>query len=223
MAEPPLLVPEAISIDKLAREVALWREHEPVHRRQGLVLSRHDGLEVDLLVLAPGAPLPMAAAAVRLRFDNYDLWPPSLAFADPFTGELLPPGVMPTAVPQDVRENPPRSLLPGPHPATGTAFLCVPGTREYHTHDEHTGDHWLRYRRTGPGQPGTLQGIATTLHKTISATVRGVVVQTGLLLTPSGQQIQLAIGLLQGPADPMVVDVTDGALQDRPVPAGAAR
>jgi hypothetical protein len=187
------------------------------------VLSRHDDLEVDLLVLAPGAPLPMAAAAVRLRFDNYDLWPPSLSFADPFSGELLPAGVMPTAVPQDIRESPPRSLLPGPHPTTGTAFLCLPGTREYHSHDEHTGDHWLRYRRTGPGQPGTLQGIATTLHKTISATVRGVVLRTAVLLGASGLQVQIQAILAQGPPDPTVVDVNDGALQDRAVPAGAPR
>jgi hypothetical protein len=31
---------------------------------------------------------------------------------------------------------------PGPHRDTGQAFICMRGSREYHTHESHVSDHW---------------------------------------------------------------------------------
>ncbi len=36
----------------------------------------------------------------------------------------------------------------GPHPLTGRPFVCMRGSREYHTHDSHVGDLWENYRGT---------------------------------------------------------------------------
>ena len=198
----PVLVDPAVSKGKLAAEVAAWRSNEDLYRRRGLVLARHDELEVDLLVLAPSAPLPLAAAGVYLRFDNYDLWPPSLTFCNPYTGEPLPPGAMPVAMAVDVRENPPRPLVPGLHPDSGQAFLCLPGIREYHVHDEHNGDHWLRYR--GAAGVGTLDHIATTLHQRVGATAR-LALRTTVVLQPGGPEVgfemQMMVQRMAAPAN----------------------
>jgi hypothetical protein len=196
------LVDPQVSRIKLDRQVELWRQHEELHRRRGLLLVRKDGLEVDLLLMATALPLPVptVVASVRLRFDNYDLWPPSLLFTDPFTGEPLPPGAAPPALALDFRTDTPQGLIPGGHPETDRAFLCLPGVREYHHHPEHSSDHWLLHRGSGGAAgPGTLAGIAATLHRTIAATVIGLSVQTAAVFTPDGPQMQAAVGLVQGP------------------------
>jgi hypothetical protein len=46
----------------------------------------------------------------------------------------------------------------GPHTRTGRPFVCMRGSREYHTHDSHVGDVWDNYR----GRPEfSLGGIVT--------------------------------------------------------------
>lgn len=35
----------------------------------------------------------------------------------------------------------------GPHPSTGHPFVCMAGTKEYHTHPSHLNDSWENYRR----------------------------------------------------------------------------
>lgn len=35
----------------------------------------------------------------------------------------------------------------GPHPTTGHPFVCMAGTKEYHTHPNHLTDLWDNYRR----------------------------------------------------------------------------
>ena len=206
----PRLADPAVSLAKLDRQIALWRENEDRHRRRGLLLVRRDALDVDLLVFARTPLGPLVVASVRLNFDNYDLWAPSLVFTDPLTREPLAPGVMPSVPAWDVRETPARLLTPGPHLEHGRAFLCVPGIREYHSLAEHSGDHWLRYRGTGRG---TLDVIAATLVKTIAATVQGIATQTTVVLGPNGLQSHVSLVLVQGPrpetAQPTVGDVID--------------
>jgi len=36
------------------------------------------------------------------------------------------------------------------HPSVARPFICMAGTREYHSHPSHVGDHWNNYR-TKPG------------------------------------------------------------------------
>lgn len=91
----------------------------------------------------------MITAAIRLSYDNYDLWPPSLTFIDPSTGAAATP-----AVQAPDRENGEiRNVLLG-MPGTGQPFLCLPGLREYHHHPQHTGDDWLLHRVAGEGRLG---------------------------------------------------------------------
>ena len=33
------------------------------------------------------------------------------------------------------------------HPITRRPFICMPGSREYHTHDSHRNDHWENFRQ----------------------------------------------------------------------------
>lgn len=48
------------------------------------------------------------------------------------------------------------------HPGVGRPFLCMVGSREYHTHPSHTGDHWENYR----GRPGyDLGGLITQIWR----------------------------------------------------------
>lgn len=46
----------------------------------------------------------------------------------------------------------------GPHPATGRPFICMIGTREYHTHPSHINDDWENFKTKS-----TLAGLLTQL------------------------------------------------------------
>jgi len=50
----------------------------------------------------------------------------------------------------------------GPHPNTGRPFICMAGSREYHTHPSHTSDHWDGYRAK---DAYTLGGILTQIWR----------------------------------------------------------
>jgi hypothetical protein len=70
---------------------------------------------------------------LRLNCGDWDDLPPSIALlneaADPYS---LP-------MPGDI-------FHPGPHPNTGKPFICMRGTREYHTHPSHINETWEQYR-----------------------------------------------------------------------------
>lgn len=56
----------------------------------------------------------------------------------------------------------------GPHPNTGRPFVCMRGTREYHTHGSHLGDHWENYRGLdGMNIPGIVMQIARVWRKMV--------------------------------------------------------
>ena len=95
--------------------------------------------------------------AVRFGFENYDLWPPSVALIDPITRRWLQiPRLAALDYTNQDAASAPANLFVGGHPATGHVFFCVPGVREYHTHPEHTGDDWLLHRCEGLGTLGQL-------------------------------------------------------------------
>ena len=192
--ESPCLVPPQVSQAKLDDELAQWHANADVYRRRGWLLLGVEGLRVDVAFLASVAvgdlQLPSVTAAIRLQYDNYDLWPPSLTFIDPRTGDPTVPPV--NAIEQDGAEL--RNALLG-HPATGRPFLCIPGLREYHSHPQHTGDDWLLHRDQGAGR---LAVICDTVWRRMVRNVLGVSVQLQSLPKVG---TQLTIGLSQGDVD----------------------
>lgn len=153
------LVDQTISREKFLRELERWETNE-LHRERGWILLGADieTLTVELAFLAKVAtsmgasPLPVVVCAIRLTYDNYDLWPPSLTFIDVFTRQPVRPhvrAIQPT--PEGLRD-----VLIDSHPETKQPFLCLAGIREYHTHPQHTGDSWLLHRTLGEGSISTI-------------------------------------------------------------------
>ena len=149
---PPELVPRDVSQAKVDEQLQDWRRNDAVYRRRGWVLLGTADLTVDVafvvrVPIAGDLVAPMMPVAIRLSFDNYDLWPPSLTFIDPASGQPAAP--LARAI-ELVNGEPRDALLV--HPDSQAPFLCVPGVREYHSHPQHTGDDWLLYRSTGAGR-----------------------------------------------------------------------
>lgn len=148
----PHLVPVEISRAKLDRELEHWERQPELLKERGWILLQRSGLELDVAFAArvqlssSPAPLPILAACIRLNYEDYDLVPPSLTFIDLFGGAPIMPHVR--AIVADSKD-----LLVNGHPHTKLPFLCVPGTREYHSHPQHTGDSWLLHRERKAGSP----------------------------------------------------------------------
>lgn len=193
-------VDREISREKLHREMERWKANS-LHQERGWILLGYDEerLLVELAFLAKVAinagagPLPVVVCAVRLSYDNYDVWAPSLTFIDVFNRQPARPHV------RAIQGTPtgPRDVLIDTHPDTDQPFLCVPGIREYHTHPQHTGDSWLLYRERGEGSIST---ICDRLWHYMSRNVLGLKLQMqGLPTWPL--QAQLSISLAQGDVD----------------------
>ncbi len=198
-ARAPLeLVPLAVSRSKLERELELWRVNSAVYRRHGWLLLDVDDLTVDVGFVARVAvgdmQLPIFTAAIRLRYDNYDLWPPSLTFIDPSSGAAA----VPTVQAPDRVDGQIRNVLLG-LPGTGQPFLCLPGLREYHHHPQHTGDDWLLHRAAGEG---SLAVICDRVWRRMARNVVGLSVQMQSL-PHAGTQLHIALG--QGDVDAVPV------------------
>lgn len=210
----PTLVDPEISRQKLRREVERWKTRGP-HLERGWLLLRYDEnlLTLELAFAARvsinvgSAPLPVLVCGVRLTYENYDLWPPSLAFIDPLTRDPSRPHV------RAFQGTPsgPRDVLIDVHPETQQPFLCVPGIREYHSHPQHTGDDWLLYRDRGDGSVST---ICDRVWRFMARNVIGIKLQLqGLPTWPP--QAQLSITLAQGDIDVLMKDQHEqAAVQD---------
>lgn len=91
------------------------------------------------------------AMRVRLVCDDWDALPPSVSF---HSAEGTALAALPTA--------PNTPFNNSAHPVVGRPFLCMVGSREYHTHPSHTGDLWENYR----GKPGyDLGGLVTQIWR----------------------------------------------------------
>lgn len=100
------------------------------------------------------------AAPLRLRMtcDDWDELPPSIELLDAAGSHLA-------AAPPNVGN----VFHPGPHRHTGRPFVCMRGTREYHTHESHLTDYWSNYR----GKSGMdLLGILSQLWRAWKRAVR---------------------------------------------------
>jgi hypothetical protein len=191
----PQLVDPAISRAKLDAELESWREHANGYLQRGMLLLRAEGLEVDVAFAGclpfGGAVLPVIAPTIRLNFDNYDLWAPSLRFIDFFTGRETPSPIPATIAAPDGSN---RHLLI--ERSDGRQFLCVQGTREYHEHSDHDGDLWELHRGTGRG---TLAAICEDVLATMTSTIAGVGFQMQVTLAMPNPQMPVtqALGAAQ--------------------------
>lgn len=93
---------------------------------------------------------------VRMRANDWDDIPPAIelltsdggSFAGPFPGGIF---------------------NASPHPTTGRPFICMRGSREFHTHTSHINEAWAQYR----GQDGMdLTGILIQIASAWRGAVR---------------------------------------------------
>lgn len=71
---------------------------------------------------------------LKLRCEDWNEQPPSVELLQWDGSEL-------TAMPPSSTN----IFHPGRHPVTQKFFVCMVGTREYHTHPNHVTDHWHKY------------------------------------------------------------------------------
>jgi hypothetical protein len=194
------LVDPEVTKRKFTRELALWKKHGDRARRGWIVLDEDENTpSVDLALacsVSTGGPinkLNAVVCAIRLTYENYDLWPPSLAFIDLFSREPSPPLVRAFL---NTAEGP-RDVLVDGHPDTKMPFLCLPGIREYHSHPQHTGDNWHLHR---PTKEGSISVICERVWLTMSKNVLGLMITLQTLPT-AAQQAQFAIRVTQGNLD----------------------
>ena len=82
---------------------------------------------INISYTAPGrTPLRMT-----YRFDDWNDHPPSIRLEDPHGTPL-----------QQLLPNPTGVFHAGPHNVTNLPFVCMRGSREYHTHPSHVSDLW---------------------------------------------------------------------------------
>jgi hypothetical protein len=170
------VAPPSVSRAKFDQEVEAFRNLEASHRRLGRLLLKAEFPIVELLFVTPNAPQRMAPLAVRLDFTNFDVDPPSVRFFDVLTGRVLnieevaesmlrlPPDVdlaQVTLARQGKGPWPPVANMIQGYPGE-PAFLCMPGTLEYHENPGHTGDLWLLHRSRGEGK---LFHLASTISR----------------------------------------------------------
>jgi hypothetical protein len=68
---------------------------------------------------------------IRMQCQAYNEQPPSVELLS-MDGKFL----------TDIKRDPGGVFNPGPHPITGRPFICMRGSREYHTHPSHVTDQW---------------------------------------------------------------------------------
>ncbi len=87
---------------------------------------------------------------VRLMCDDWNDTPPAVLLLSP-AGDPL------TALPSQRGDT---IFNGGGHPTTGRPFVCMAGTREYHTHPSHIGELWTNYKNE---ESFSLGGLLTKL------------------------------------------------------------
>jgi hypothetical protein len=199
-AEAPQLVAPGVTARKFARELELWDANAETYRRRGWLMVGRGELWVDVAFTTKVTFLNQVAdvvcATVRFEFSNYDLWPPSLTFINLTSTE---PWMPPMRAFMETSEGP-RDLIVNMHPDTELPFLCVPGTREYHSHPQHSGDDWLLHRGSGEGR---LAPLCDLLWRTMAANVVGLQV---IIQTQANAPPQIVAQLVQGEVAPPKVD-----------------
>lgn len=169
MSTAPQLADPEVSRLKFDREIDEFRQLSGDYARRGWLLVEAEFPRVFVVMAAPQLKPPPIVTGVLLDYTDYDLRPPSVRLADPFTrapykaselptgllrqvetdampiGIALPPGVV---APRMIQQQP---LMQNYGPED-VPFLCIAGVREYHEHPAHSGDRWELHRRDGAGR-----------------------------------------------------------------------
>lgn len=174
---PPVLVDPAVSEVKLKRQLDDWKSNVDHYAERGWQILDQNGLEVDVafavrLPVGPMNDLVAIPLAIRFDFHNYDVWAPSVRIIDPLNRQWLQlPRVRAIDFESSTAAGAPLDLFVNGHPETGHVFLCKAGTREYHTHFEHSGNDWLLYRDQSYG---TLARLCDLLWRTAVRSITGL-------------------------------------------------
>ena len=83
---------------------------------------------------------------VRLTCDGWNDLPPSIALLSPDGRPIQPPWPSGDPAQQELFSRSRGVLNPGPHEITGLPFVCMRGSREFHTHSSHRAESWDNYR-----------------------------------------------------------------------------
>lgn len=154
-----------VSKRKFDLETGAFLGAASIQRARGIFLLERQFPDIKIAFCAPHIkPLPVIFA-VNINFTNYDLEPLSVKFIHPLSFKVLT--VQELGLPFG-RKISVTNGKPDIQPlalglADQTAFICLPGIREYHGHPDHSNDPWLAHR--GKGGEGTLGHIVDKLHE----------------------------------------------------------
>jgi hypothetical protein len=143
------VVDPKVSRAKFERELGQIQRMEAMHLKRGWWIMSAEYPVVQIAFITPNCRPAVITACARIDFTNYDLWPPSVVFVDPFNGQPLTLEQVGVPFARGLPDGTQQQMLQG-HPGK-PAFLCLPGVREYHDHPAHTGDPWLLHRGKGEG------------------------------------------------------------------------
>lgn len=153
-----------VSRRKFDREVAHLREIEPTLVSRGWWIMSAEFPYVKVAFATVGATPRLIPFAVKVDFTDYDALPLAISFVDPFEDRELAAQEMMTKLPRLARldpsipaevaaQLPPEALYQSyDHLPHMPGFLCLPGTRAYHSHPAHSGDPWELHRGRGEGR-----------------------------------------------------------------------
>lgn len=123
------MVLEQLSRAKFEGDVRRLSTRTVAHRGWAVVTAEYPILDV-VFGHATAEPL-----RIRMTCDQWNDLPPSIEL-------LSASGVHLTSAPPSVG-----SIFNGSaHPSTGRPFVCMRGSREFHTHSSHLGERWDGYR-----------------------------------------------------------------------------
>jgi hypothetical protein len=163
------IVEPAVSRAKFDREVQAFRDLARDYEQRGWLLVDALFPHIFVVMAAPQITPSPIVTGVLFDYTDYDLRPPSVRLAHPFTREPYRASELPTNLLRQVEGGalPIAISLPPGMPAPrmiqqqplmqsygpdDLPFLCVAGTREYHEHPAHSGDRWELHRTDGAGK-----------------------------------------------------------------------
>lgn len=167
------VVDPTVSNEKFEQETRQFIDALAIHRKRGIIVLDCSFPDIKLAFCAPQIKPSPLVFAVNINFTNYDLQPLSVKFINAYTFELITQAELGHAFGRKIGivngkpDVQPLALgLPD-----GTAFICLPGIREYHSHPDHSNDPWLTHR--GKGGEGNLGFIIEKLHQYGIASLNG--------------------------------------------------